>query len=1018
MSLTETEITNASTDIQTIGQFVNNSPTTPNTGHANGSVTNRTGTTFYNLQYIIAQLMSSVSSAAVSAADAATDRGAIAALLTASATDRNSISTLLSASNTDRGSIATALNQTNAIAAQASNMGYAGRSARFPLRNRTAGSGSPFAMIAQPTTNMGTWFGADGTFMMSIVIPRERYRKSALGQYNYIRTLMGTNMGDGGVNAANQFAVSIAGDNIGGAAPLQSRISITMRSSGVTLIAAAGVLIPENTGSRLLLVARRTGNTYSLDYWDCDTGTKYAGTTYDATGFVGWLATNAGSYIQIGTGGVTNSAPAVSAFNPTIKFGWDGDIGLTGYYTGSLSDAACQNIALGVDLPTATTAANWKYVREFDGSSATLAKPSWASGDTTSAAEAVASGLEIERGSSIVSRGSYITIDRKVAGDAHVDAVIPGQDTKAVAISGKVRSLPANDDIEVRFLTTDGIPVTTWKRVASVITTDTTWSGVVNVPKSPVPYVRQARLASQKGDPTKWILDASRFGVGYRILVIGQSQIANLRGTGRGLVYKGQTRFSFIEQVAEAATDFSAANCLVMNERVAPIGDGIIGIMNAIDYAGVDAVCAVETQCVGGTASLDWINDSLSGRSWTPMLRSNEIMDGDRSCVIWAWDPADQATSYTQVLDAVFCGTGASASNHYVFGAKSDGGTQVGATVVYMPAQRQNGNRTTEGDSDDAATSGIRRDEGVAWALSKPFGVVGAAPVDLELQDSLHPSTSLASGTERHGQQIGFSAVRGVRQDLSTNPVIDGTSFVANGGRTTFDFKVKLPNFGTLTNGLGATFDNGADKAVRIIELSTDNITWSKSGFTAAISGRDKVTVTKSSGSWPTPAAATGTITFSAVGTEGDTITVAGVVFTLSATGSANNEVQIGATATATAQSFRDRVDNMSATLGVTASGTAAVITLSSVALSPLGNSITLAKSSSAVAVSGARLTGGAGLLARVGYGGFGSYGLPTSGITSGNTAARDYWMYDGYARHINGRGVIVLPTNTIYNVA
>lgn len=908
---------------------------------------------------------------------------------------------------------------TAANAALNAGQSYPGSSARFPPRNRTNGSGSPFAMIAQPTTNMGTWFNADGTFLMSFTIPRERYRASQRGQYNYARTLFGTNMDNTGTTAANQFSVAVTGDNFGGAAPLQTRLYFGARSTGVTLLNPAGFLLPESYGPHLLLAVRRTGNTLTLDVWDCDTGTKYAGTTYDATGFVGWLATNAGSYFQVGAGGVTNTAPTVPAFNPTTKFGWDGDIGMVGYYAASLSDTACQNISLGMDLPTATTAGTWRWIRELDGTVATLAKPSWASGDTTSAAQVVVQGLDIDRGSSIVSRGTYFTLDRKIGGDAHVDAVIPGQVMKSVVVSGKVRStLPANDDIEVRFLTTEGTPVTPWQKVASILTTDATWTGYADVPRGPVPYVRQARLSSQRTDPTKWIMDATRFGVGYRFLIVGQSQIANLGSTTRGLIYNGRTRFSYIERAADAATDISAINCLVTNPRMMAIGDGVVGIMNALDYGGLDAVCAIELQAVGGTSALDWINDSVGSRTWTPMLRSNEVMDGGRSCVIWNWDPADIATNYGVLLDAVFCGTGVSASDHFIFGPPSDGGTQVGATVVYMPTQRTNGIATTESDFDTSGTYGTRRDEGVAWVLSKPFGVLGLPPLDLELQDGLHPSTSLASGTERHGQQLGVSAIRGLLNDRSTNPTVSASSFAfTDGTHVAFTFDVTMPNFGRLTNGLGATSQAGADKAVRLIEISTDGTTWSKSGFTAAITGRARVTVSKTAGSWPASAAATGSFTFTGVGTEGDTITVAGNVFTLSATGNANNEVQIGATTTATAQSFRDKVNNLSSTLGVTASGTGTTITITANSASPSGNTITISEVSSSITVSGATLTGGTGLMARVGYGGFGSYGVPTSGITSGNTAARDYWMYDGYVRHINGKGIPVLPTNTLYTV-
>lgn len=892
-------------------------------------------------------------------------------------------------------------------------VGYRGKSARFPVRNRHNGDGSPFAIIAQPNANMGTWFNADGSFVMSVTLPRERLRASTTGQSNVSRTLFGNAGGSG----SNNFNLALTG----AAGVFQSQLVFYMRSGSTSLVQPVAFNIPENTGSRLLIALRRSGNSFTMDVWDCDSGAKTAGPVTDCTGFIGWVAANKGPYFQIGSVGQTNAAPEVPAFNPTQTRCWDGEIGLVGYYAAALTDAQCQNLALGMSVDAATTPGTWRWVRELDGSAASLTKPAWATGDTTSpAVEANSGGLKIERGSDITGKGVHFTINRKVAGDAHVDAVIPGRDVKAVAVSGRVRStLPSADVIEIRFLTVEGKAATDWQRVASIAPGDATWSGFVNVPKGMERYVRQGRLVSQRNDPTKWFLDATRFAVGYRVKIVGQSQVANLRSTGRALQYTGRLPFSFVEQAVEAAADISAINCFAVHDRLPAIGDGVFGIMQAIDAAGCDAVVALEIQAVGGTSALDWIDDTLGGRTWNPMLRSNEVMDGGTSVVIWNWDPADIGTNYATLLDAVFCGTGAQARGRFVFGPTSAGGADIGATVVYMPTQRTNGSATVESDFDTNGSYGTRRDEGVAWAATKPFAFAGIPPLDLELSDSLHPSLTLASGTERHGQHLGLSFLRGARIDVSRNPTVNNASFAfTDGTRTAFRFDVDLPNFGALRNGLGATSDAGADKGVRLIEVSTDGVTWSKSGFSAVISGRNRVTVTKTAGAWSAPAAGTGTVTFTAVGNEGDTITVAGSVFTLSATGDSNNEVQIGATATATAQSFRDKVNNLSSTLGVTASGTGTVITLTSTTLSPSANTIALARVSTAVTLSGATLTGGAGLLVRVGWGGFGSYGLPANGVTSGNTAARDYWMYDGYARHPNGLGIPVLPTNTIYTVA
>lgn len=116
---------------------------------------------------------------------------------------------------------------------------------------------------------------------------------------------------------------------------------------------------------------------------------------------------------------------------------------------------------------------------------------------------------------------------------------------------------------------------------------------------------------------------------------------------------------------------------------------------------------------------------------------------------------------------------------------------------------------------------------------------------------------------------------------------------------------------------------------------------------------------------------ATGTLTFSGTGTAADTITVGTRVYTLVAalTGAAD-EILVGASATATAQAFKNAINGNTATLGVThgattdhpsvvASGAAAAITLTANAAGTGGNSIATTESGSGTSFGAATLTGG-----------------------------------------------------------
>lgn len=105
---------------------------------------------------------------------------------------------------------------------------------------------------------------------------------------------------------------------------------------------------------------------------------------------------------------------------------------------------------------------------------------------------------------------------------------------------------------------------------------------------------------------------------------------------------------------------------------------------------------------------------------------------------------------------------------------------------------------------------------------------------------------------------------------------------------------------------------------------------------------------------------ATGVLTFTGVGTDGDTITIGANVITLKAASPVGPQILIGASATATAQNLKTYINANSTTLGVTASGAAAVLTLTAVQPGTGGNAIATTETSTAASFGAATLTGGA----------------------------------------------------------
>lgn len=113
-------------------------------------------------------------------------------------------------------------------------------------------------------------------------------------------------------------------------------------------------------------------------------------------------------------------------------------------------------------------------------------------------------------------------------------------------------------------------------------------------------------------------------------------------------------------------------------------------------------------------------------------------------------------------------------------------------------------------------------------------------------------------------------------------------------------------------------------------------------------------------GSIVTLTAASGTVTFSGQPSDGDTVTVAGIVYTFKNTPTRLRDVPILGSATLTAQAFKAAVNNTAlGVTGVAATGASTTITLTAIAGGTGGNAITLAKSGTNLAVSGATLSGG-----------------------------------------------------------
>lgn len=176
-----------------------------------------------------------------------------------------------------------------------------------------------------------------------------------------------------------------------------------------------------------------------------------------------------------------------------------------------------------------------------------------------------------------------------------------------------------------------------------------------------------------------------------------------------------------------------------------------------------------------------------------------------------------------------------------------------------------------------------------------------------------------------------------------------------------------LLNFTQVTSGGFTVVIDGTSHALTGLNFSTAlNLNGVASDVTTALSGAGVCTWNGSqfiitSATTGAGTAASGTVTFSGNPTASDTVTINGIVITFVASGPTGNQVLIGGTDNITAVNLATFLQNSTNASLLTQSYSVSglVVTITYKQVGTAGNAIGLAKSSTALAVSGADLAGG-----------------------------------------------------------
>jgi hypothetical protein len=517
---------------------------------------------------------------------------------------------------------------------------------------------------------------------------------------------------------------------------------------------------------------------------------------------------------------------------------WGGEIEMVGYVrttTLLLDPAIWQRIALGANPEEIFPVSNLGYYRKLKGADLEsrsplpvntndLTQPAIPYGSTVVGIPAswLRPGSHIRR----QSETQWLLPNRLEQG--HVFAWFVGQDTREVAFSGKSAGCSGNAQVQVYEADT-GRVVLDWTTLGPIDGVTGDWSGSVDLPKAERWWWARFRPS---GQPSLVAEMRSEFAVGYKIMVLGQSQMSIA-------VYSGLAGTTFLTPMS-ASFLTNNDNTKITMERVgtARRNAGIAMFLNQIRQFDANTPIMMIEEAVNGTGMMELISDGTisggRGRSWAEVQALFDRYGNDVTAIVHNWGTNDMgATSaeYRERLSALFLGTGPQAGDNSFAEA-----LMPGWTVVISPLSRHTGNSSYVSNADTARTAGI------TWARTNGFKI-GPPCSDYNIDDDggAHATPDILMGGAGMAAHMGVAAARALGIDTSQQPYFTTATLSADGTKITVG--VALPNGGNLFCPL--------PDAVKSFEVNSGgNTSWAKSGFTARVV-ENSIVLTKATGTWP-----------------------------------------------------------------------------------------------------------------------------------------------------------------------
>lgn len=427
--------------------------------------------------------------------------------------------------------------------------------------------------------------------------------------------------------------------------------------------------------------------------------------------------------------------------------------------------------------------------------------------------------------------------------DGHVIGVVGDLTRQAVKISGTATG-GDNNPVEVRVLKNgDSSVVQDWTHLGFI--DSGTFEGTIVLPIGDDWYNFEVR--SVRGGPTA--APTERIGVGYKVMVIGQSQVniwseANAN-TGLTMTAAYEDTASLYKWQAVGDGTTPVAESFTVIDDTGP--DGPRAFVEQARALGITAPIGIVIEAVNGRGIPAFLDDGTTNRAFSDLTDKTAKYGKDFTAVIEWWDTANTSTlSGSEDIETLFGIT------DHTSGATADHGLNeellAGFKAIIQPASRHS---TTTGDADQAV-------EKVAYANGTPKLplVVGWPLADYESEAGGGPHPlGTGEGNVHGGYRMALALVEAVGGTSFDKPYLTGTAERSSDG-TQITIPITLPNGGTLgtvgseVSGFYVSEDSGTNYYDRRGEKA-DGTTTGGPGFQATVSGSN-VILTRDSGTWAT----------------------------------------------------------------------------------------------------------------------------------------------------------------------